>query len=549
MDVTAKLVGEYAVSPLVFGDQSGGTDILSRLENMPELVSAYIIDDQNQVFASYGADSMLHLSQKQLIAQVTSEKEFSIWSDNLFRINREIVYNGENYGQIYLIISLNPFKQKLIGDLKVLSINMFVIFIISWLLSMFIQQYISKPIKKLVRTTNKIVEVGDYTLRVKNQGNDEIGQLYTSYNKMLDRINQEQQQQKKYSKALELSENNYRSIFENSIVGIFNIDLKTGKLIQANDRFYEILQLKPEKINEYKITQFRSRKDRVKFLQTIKNEGQIENFEIEHKNGIWISISGKKIESQGIIDGVIQDITERKRNFIELKKVNFELDNFVYHASHDLRSPLRSILGLTNLLKYDGLSKSSLNIVNKVESAINRLDRLVTDLLTFSKNSRTNSDKVIIDFDQLIRECIENVPSEYQSDVILNYDISEEAHFYGDRTRISVIINNLLVNSFKYQKAEATDKQINIQIKVSKRFLQFIITDNGEGISVENQEKIFDMFYRASESSEGSGLGLYIVKNVVETLKGNIFMTSDKAEGTSFEIKIPNESNSVSLKN
>jgi PAS domain S-box-containing protein len=411
---------------------------------------------------------------------------------------------------------------------------------ISWVLSVIIQQYISKPIKKLVKTTNEIVQEGNYDIRVKNQGTDEIGQLYASYNKMLERIKLEKEQQQKYSKALEVSERNYRTIFENSIVGIFNIDIKSGKLLQANERFYEILKLDPSRLEQYTIDQFLSKKERVIFLKTIEREGQIENFEINHKGDIWISFSGKRIKGQNSIDGVIQDITDRKKNYLELKKVNFELDNFVYHASHDLRSPLRSILGLTNLLKHDKPSENGIELIQRIENSILRLDNLVTDLLTFSKNSRTKRDIEEIDFKALMEESLEGVPYEYKGDIEVSVEINDKNIFKGDKTRISVIINNLLVNAHKYQSSKRDKKHIHIKIKTNKKDMQFIISDNGEGISEENQERIFDMFYRASESSDGSGLGLYIVKNVVDTLGGRIYLTSTVDKGTTFEVIIPN---------
>jgi len=539
MEITAKLVGEYAVSPLVFGDDEGGTEIISRLKSMPEIQEAYILDDKREVFASYVNDSSSHEYHPFNPANSKVE-DLSIWDDEYFHILQKISYKGDDYGSIYLVVSLKPFKDRLINDLRVLLINMLLIIGISWILSVIIQQYISKPIKKLVRTTNEIVQKGNYDIRVKNQGTDEIGQLYASYNKMLDRIKLERDQQQKYSKALEVSERNYRTIFENSIVGIFNIDIKSGKLLQANERFYEILKLDPSKLEEYSIDLFLSKKDRVIFLKTIEREGQIENFEINHKSDIWISFSGKRIKGQNYIDGVIQDITDRKRNYLELKKVNFELDNFVYHASHDLRSPLRSILGLTNLLKHDKPTANGTELIEKIENSILRLDNLVTDLLTFSKNSRTKRDIEEIDFKALMQESLEGVPYEYKGDVDVNVDVNCKNSFKGDKTRISVIINNLLVNAHKYQNKERDKKQINIKIKTNKKDMQFIISDNGEGISEENQERIFDMFYRASESSDGSGLGLYIVKNVVDTLGGRIYLASTLGKGSTFEVVIPN---------
>lgn len=540
MEITAKLVGEYAVSPLVFGDELGGKDIISRISSMPEILSAFIIDEKDSIFAEFYAEGNNQIPYAE-IKQQNDAKNFSIWTDELFFISQPIVYKGDFYGKIALVVSLNPFKRKLINDLQLLLINMFLIFVFSWMLSLFIQQYISKPIKKLVKTTNKIVTDGDYSLRVNSQGNDEIGQLYVSYNKMLERITLEQLQQQKYSKALELSESNYRTIFENSIVGIFNIDINSGQLIQANDRFYEILHLNPQNISKYTIENFLSKREIVTFLKTLKKEGQIENFEIQYKEEIWISFSGKRAGEENHFEGVIQDITERKQNYLALNKVNYELDNFVYHASHDLRSPLRSILGLTNLLKYENTSESSALLVDKIESSINRLDNLVTDLLTFSKNSRTKTNFEQINFEQLIKDSLEQIPLSLQEEVHFSYVVKGDYPFHNDKTRIAVIINNLLVNAHKYQRSANKHKEINLIVAQEKTGIHLTVQDNGEGIAPENQSKIFDMFYRASEASEGSGLGLYIVKNVVETLSGHVYMRSTFMKGTTFEVVIPNQ--------
>ncbi len=107
-----------------------------------------------------------------------------------------------------------------------------------------------------------------------------------------------------------------------------------------------------------------------------------------------------------------------------------------------------------------------------------------------------------------MEESLEGVPYEYKGDIEVSVEINDKNIFKGDKTRISVIINNLLVNAHKYQSSKRDKKHIHIKIKTNKKDMQFIISDNGEGISEENQERIFDMFYRASESSDGSGLRL-----------------------------------------
>jgi signal transduction histidine kinase len=116
--------------------------------------------------------------------------------------------------------------------------------------------------------------------------------------------------------------------------------------------------------------------------------------------------------------------------------------------------------------------------------------------------------------------------------------------FHSDLTKIRIILNNLISNSIKYRKnLEDEISYINIEIETSPKEASIIIEDNGEGIPDDKLDKIFDMFYRASENSEGSGLGMYIVKNVVKKLKAKIDVKSEEGSGTKFTIHVPNKYN------
>ena len=150
------------------------------------------------------------------------------------------------------------------------------------------------------------------------------------------------------------------------------------------------------------------------------------------------------------------------------------------------------------------------------------------------------STKEEIQFEQLIADCIESLPISLQEGIDIQKQINQKASYTGDKTRISVIINNLLVNACKYHKKAEDSKFIKIKANINDSSLQLTISDNGTGIATADQEKIFDMFYRASEASEGSGLGLYIVKNVVDTLNGQISLSSEEGKGTTFHIHLPN---------
>ena len=112
--------------------------------------------------------------------------------------------------------------------------------------------------------------------------------------------------------------------------------------------------------------------------------------------------------------------------------------------------------------------------------------------------------------------------------------------FRTDKWRIAEIFRNLISNSIKYRDFEKLNAEININVQINAERAVILFSDNGIGISTADQSKIFDMFYRASIQSDGSGLGLYIVKNAVEKLGGLLKITSQLGKGTTFELKLPN---------
>ena len=250
-------------------------------------------------------------------------------------------------------------------------------------------------------------------------------------------------------------------------------------------------------------------------------------------------ITGKN----GTIEGASvfsRNITAKKIAENELVKANFELDSFVYRASHDLRAPLRSVLGLIGLTRAEEDPDQRHYYLSLVEKSINRLDRFINDLTHFSRNSRMAVQSVAIDFDAIIDECADNLRyMEHADRVALNRDIRQEHPFYSDPARISIVFQNLLSNAVKYQRMNNPDAYISVHIRTADKKSIIVVSDNGIGIQTEHLPRIFDMFFRASAESYGSGLGLYITKQVVEKLRGTIHVESHPGEGTTFTIVLP----------
>jgi PAS domain S-box-containing protein len=240
------------------------------------------------------------------------------------------------------------------------------------------------------------------------------------------------------------------------------------------------------------------------------------------------------------------DITERKlaeaklkKQFEELGKINYELDHFVYSVSHDLRAPLSSILGLINVAELE--KSTELPFLSMIKGRVNHLDKFIKDILDYSRNSRTGLHHERIDFLQLLEE------TKGATELVNGFDrlkiklvINGQAPFYSDINRLRIIFNNLVSNAVKFQNHQAQDPVLLITVTTTEDKAEITATDNGIGIAPEHIGKIFDMFYRATDRSKGSGIGLYIVKEAVTKLNGTVKVKSVPGMFTTFEIVIPN---------
>jgi len=227
----------------------------------------------------------------------------------------------------------------------------------------------------------------------------------------------------------------------------------------------------------------------------------------------------------------------------ELRKSNKELDRFVYSVSHDLRAPLSSMLGVVGLCEMGEMDPFIEKNVSLLKSSIKKLDGFIIDILDYSRNSRLEVDTQEVHFADLLTDVCNNLKfmcTEDQRKVEVRTKIENGIAFHSDRSRLSIILNNLISNSIRYQNPQEADPFVEISVAITASSADIRITDNGIGIESKNHEKVFNMFYRVSSQSVGSGLGLYIVKETVEKLNGVIKLESEPGKGTVFNIHLPN---------
>ena len=276
-----------------------------------------------------------------------------------------------------------------------------------------------------------------------------------------------------------------------------------------------------------------------KYHEILQGEREMRNVEIRTypiiENG---AVTGLTAYARDITHQVRTEELMKSQND-ELTKINSELDRFVYSASHDLRAPLMSVKGLLNMISMDPDKNHLPQYLELMDQSINKLDHFISDIIHYSRNARMEVKLKEIDFNALVDESFESLKfMEGASSVSITRDVSVIVPFQSDASRLIIIFNNIIANAVRYRDPRK-ESRLHISISSSAEFAILRFTDNGIGVPEEHLDNIFRMFFRASADSKGSGLGLYIVKGVVEKLMGTIEIESTVGLGTTFIVTLP----------
>ncbi len=225
-----------------------------------------------------------------------------------------------------------------------------------------------------------------------------------------------------------------------------------------------------------------------------------------------------------------------------LQKAYKELDKFVYSVSHDLRSPLMSILGIANLAEIDVQDAKALEYFKSVKGMVNKLDGYIHEIIDHYKGNHSNDFSDKIDFENLVNDIIESIKYHPNAqDVRFEVDVEQSGEFVSNNMNVKTILSNLISNAFKYQRENESDKFVKVVVRISNNQATVKVSDNGVGIKEEKINDVFNMFYRAKNDNSGSGLGLFIVKEAVEKIHGKIDLKSEFGKGTEVSLIIPNK--------
>jgi two-component system, sensor histidine kinase and response regulator len=257
----------------------------------------------------------------------------------------------------------------------------------------------------------------------------------------------------------------------------------------------------------------------------------------------YVSKPWKKEDFKQVIDSAWEMYALRQENrnlFDDLKKINSQLDRFIYSAAHDLRSPITTLKGLLNLALQETDMENIQQLLKLKNRTLQKLDHFICEINDYSVNLRSEVQHEVIDFEELIDEMIPDFQhNERYKEVEFIFSLHQPFLCYADKDRLKIILQNLLSNAFNFHNPHISKPFVKLYIEVTASQIVLQVSDNGIGIDAEHLPHIFDMFYRATDQNPGSGLGLYLVKETIYKLQGDVEINSEVNKGSVVKVRIP----------
>jgi len=402
----------------------------------------------------------------------------------------------------------------------VLTFIFIICIVIITLLAVLIVNRLGKPINELSNSIHKVIRSNfDEKVKIYHfDSDDEIGRLSSDFIFMVDTVRRNTKEILDQKKSLE--EYSIQLEQQNE-----EITQQANSLINANSAITE----KNIHITEQKERLERQRDELEKAQKTIEKQ---------NKKLIEINVN---LESE-----VKKRAGELQEAYQELLKAHTQLDQFTYRSSHDLKGPIATLLGLCvvgRLELHD--NPKALNIIDRLESRAREMEKVLSRLIFSLDIKHKEVELNPINLPELQQKIYQEFEDLENFDILFN--VNGKAELFSDSYLLQTVLENMVENSYQYRNPHRQENFIKIDWKeLSHDQIEIRITDNGLGIPMETSEYIFDMFFKASNISKGSGLGLYIVKVIIEKLGGQIRLLNSDELLTVFEIILPKKKESAS---
>ncbi len=342
-------------------------------------------------------------------------------------------------------------------------------------------------------------------------------------------------------------------IVDNSSLGIALTQF--GKIIQTNKAFQNLLGYTAEELIKQEVKDISLKDEYAASADSMKrmNHGEIDSFTVNKRylkkdgNTLWAKTNVAAVRNHnGDIKyqvALIEDITEqlefekqRNRLVKNLEKSNQELNDYAHIVSHDLKSPLRSMNALISWLKEDyqeELDENAQKSFDMLLKKVDKMDHLIDGILKYSSIDKTDQPNKNIDLDEVVSDIIDviHIPDHITIKLTTTLPVVQ-----GDKFRLQQLFQNLISNAVKYNDKEKGI--IKVSCKDIKTYWEFSVSDNGQGIPSKYHDKVFQIFQTLDDKKESTGVGLSIVKKIIDLYEGKIWIESEEGIGTTFHFTL-----------
>jgi PAS domain S-box-containing protein len=581
-----QMIADYASVPLIFDQQEDAKDVLSKVKNIKSVLSAAIYSVDEQLFVSYGSDSVIQNLQPEFFDQ-----EIKFDKKSMF-MTVPIIHRDTKYGTLVAEIDLRA-QQRLIRELSGLFFMVFAAMgILAVIMTFFFERKFLRPILMLTEKFGELSKTSGFVkqtvpLPVEKGASKEIEILIAGYNNMAANLTLREKKQSEAEAALkEINEKleskvadrtkelesthdklrklykNEKALVENLPYGIILIDYDL-KVVEVNNFAKELLGYKdrlPAHAREF--SQYIAKTN-----QTILDFN--DDFFRKTTQSVFTSRAGEEIpvlrtaipiiyNDQNLVMVAFVDITDLQNTQKELRLAKEKAEEsdqlksaFLANMSHEIRTPLNAIVGFTSMLiaeEFDQETKDS--YIRIVEENTENLLNLIEDILDLSKleSGSLNISPKEVDMMSFCQDIYKN--SLMMRDRMTKYDcemkldiqlLPEGERGFFDSLRIKQVVLNLINNALKF-----TDKgSVTFGIELRKKKFLFYVKDTGFGIDDKDKKHVFDRFYKSRDTKrlyKGTGLGLAICKSLVELSNGKIWLRTEPGKGTTFYFTLPRHS-------
>ena len=438
----------------------------------------------------------------------------------------------EEIGAIQENVELIESIRNQVSQIKLIVIISIVMYtVISILIGYFVVKAVVSPMKRLIKSAEKIASGENVEVNQNAQNNGEVADLENAFSIMTNELKQKLNEVNRQKKQIE-------TILLHMTDGIIAFDMN-GDIIHINPAAKQLLGISDrdnsfDKI--FKKLNIDINIEKIIYLENWTSSEQRKNVGDKYINILFAPFQDENDRPAGVI-ALIQDITEH----VKLDNMRKE---FVADVSHELKTPITSIMGYADTLLEGDYDETRTKFLSVISTEARRMAKLVTDLLTLSRydNKKITSEITSFDLGDLTKKCLEKFKFEIEKkeQSVECFVTASVPPVYADKYGIERVVLNILSNAIKYTPEHGTIK-VYVGFVYNDAYIKVI--DNGIGIPEEDLDRIFERFYRVDKARSrelgGTGLGLSIAKEILDQNKGSIDIKSEVGKGTEVVIRIP----------